>query len=81
MIRKDRIMQSPTHIWIARERACGCCTGLASDEPSLAAEVAEFIKSGRAVDRVTRIEFEEIRNELTFMACPHLKEVEQLSLC
>ena len=72
-------MSKPTHIYIAREQDCGCCTGVVDDSQSppilvelTADSVADFIKSGRVVERVSYKDFlNKVMNEPGFMNCPH----------
>jgi len=59
--------------YVARDR-CGCCVGLRLDKGdtfSIARDVAEFIRAGYRVERVDWSTCIDVRNEPTFLNCPH----------
>ena len=66
-------MPNPTHAYLGR-LPCGCCVGVITDlgDEGTAESVAEFIRGGMYVERVTWDTYRFIaHNELTFMNCPH----------
>ena len=65
--------EKPAFVYIARKN-CGCCVGLVGDEADkpTAKCVADFIKSGLHVERVSWQDYEQkIRFEPTFFSCSH----------
>jgi len=75
--------KKPTHVYIGREQ-CGCCTALVDDgaDDSTAELVADIIKSGRTITRVTwKVYVSEVSKEPTFMKCSHGEQpINQLEL-
>jgi len=65
--------ESATHEYIGRAK-CGCCLSVCVDlgDSGTANNVADFIRDGLYVERVTREQFRtEVMREPTFMKCPH----------
>lgn len=60
-------LSKPTHDYMAIDPKCGCIVGLVADIPEVrkdtAIDVAEFIKSGYLVERVSR-ESEQFKNAI-----------------
>lgn len=72
----------PTHVYIGRA-PCGCVYMLRNDDhdKDTAHDVAEVIKEGGSVERVTWKRYiDVVRNEDTFMACPHQDEQMEMEL-
>lgn len=61
-----------TDAYIGRKRECGCCVMVCSTDANMAREVADAIRGGLLIDRVSIGEYREnISREPTFMKCPH----------
>lgn len=70
-------LPKPTHVYIGRQKRCGCCTAIISDygDKETANSVASVIKSGRYIERVDWQTYKNVvSQEPGFMDC-HCKEL------